>query len=127
MSLYTICQKTPINYLISDDYHQECQNLCICYDNSDRWTRKELNKFKYFIEDHDIRHCNKIMSGKSTWTQAPKKFMNHRINLIHDTKLRNQQCNTITTILLLSKGKSYFTYLPYEILSLIIFFYNLTF
>lgn len=119
-SIIIICQETPIDYLVSDNYHWHCQDATLDYDDSDRWTRKELERYKYFIEEHDIRHCNKLMSGKSTWTSAPKIFLDYRTNLINTVRIRDHQCNTITTMKLLAKEDSYLKYLPSEILSSII-------
>ncbi len=119
-SIMLICDDTPIDYLVSDGYHMDCQETASFYDDSDRWTRKELNRFPRYIDEHEIRHCVKIMAGQSTWTPGPKIFLDYRINLVDRVTIRHKHCNTITTIKLLAKENSYFKYLPTEILSIII-------
>lgn len=122
-SLAVIFQSTPIDYLVSEDYHLDCISTATLYDDSDRWTRKELNSFKYFIDEDivaDYRFYYSIATtgGKASFDIA--EFMDYRNNLISKTEIKNIACAMITTVKMLATEESYFKYIPYEILLLII-------
>lgn len=116
----TIFKETPIEYLVSDKYHEECQRVVTIYDEADRWTRAELNHFKYYIDEREIRHCNRVMNGIASCLQAPYNFLTYRTDLFSDIISRELQCSVIATVRLLHKENSYLKYLPSEIVEIII-------
>lgn len=120
-SLATTFRPTPIEYLVSDEYHLDCIRTATMYDESYRWTRKELNSFKYFISENIVYHHHfYYLKTTNSECDAVTKFTNYRNKLILNTEIKNTHCAMITTVKLLATEESYLKYVPPEILLVII-------
>lgn len=114
----TVIEKTPIEYLISDEYHEECQDVCTIYDTSQRWSKRELERFPYYVDDHLIGRCKKYIKASYYHDLEVQKFLDYRANFIFTVTLRNRKLNEIAMVSLLAKEKeSYIKCLPSEILT----------